>query len=107
VVIALLSAGLKEDFTDAVKAAWLWLWDFLTRSMVQVAALAHGGESLRGSVVCMPARLSILSPAQEAPSLSIILPGLPLHHTVTICRHLNRHPAPHHAQPRQINAPPR
>jgi hypothetical protein len=38
VIIALLSAGLKEDFTDAVKAAWLWLWDFLTRSMVQVAA---------------------------------------------------------------------
>ncbi len=38
VIIALLSAGLKEDFTDAVKDAWLWLWNFLTRSMVQVVA---------------------------------------------------------------------
>ncbi len=36
VIIALLSAGLKEEFTDTVKEAWLWLWDFLTRSMVQV-----------------------------------------------------------------------
>ena len=36
VVVALLSACLKEEFTDSVKEAWLWLWTFLTRSMVQV-----------------------------------------------------------------------
>ena len=34
--MALLSASLKEEFTDSVKEAWLWLWAFLTRSMVQV-----------------------------------------------------------------------
>ena len=34
--MALLSASLKEEFTDSVKEAWLWLWAFLTRSMAQV-----------------------------------------------------------------------
>ena len=36
VVIALLTACLKEEFTDSVKEAWIWLWTFLTRSLIQV-----------------------------------------------------------------------
>jgi len=44
VIIALLSACLKEEFTDSVKEAWLWLWTFLTRSMVQVCYVISQGR---------------------------------------------------------------